>query len=518
MPWEDIVVNSKILGHISSGVYRSAGGALKELVSNAFDADATQVFITTNWPSFDVFSCRDNGTGMTKQQFQQIMQGGIGDSSKRVDQNDVTPLGRRIIGRLGIGMLGIAQLCHEFKVISHCNNGNRKGEAFEARVRLMDHLREQVDHTTPEQSHEIEVGKFDIQEIAYDPEQKGTAIVTADMRSTIVRKFRERPGKALPSKFSAYLSAVHEQRSVREMGEYWKMVWELCVSCPIPYIDGGPFDWRKVGAAESTKKAWQQKCESLQMLQFEVIVDGLSLRKPNIFPNPPTGYKGRSTTGRLFPISKEEIVYGRPLQVSGYIYLQDGAAIEPMELRGLLIRIRDVAIGTYGTTFLDYPKIEGPRFNWLSSEVYIQEGLEYALNIDRDSFNQTHAHFIALQKAIHDLLPKVFSEASTGQRERSQVKRENELNERRTRLKKIFHDETGNDFEIVEDMKSPLPVTIDTLKRTVVINQQSSLLPKSKSSRELATLIAAAFELAMQADEPQRKQQFYKLLSRLLET
>ena len=63
MSWKDITVSSKIVGHISSGVYRSAGGALKELVSNAFDADATQVYITTNWPSFDVITCQDNGIG-----------------------------------------------------------------------------------------------------------------------------------------------------------------------------------------------------------------------------------------------------------------------------------------------------------------------------------------------------------------------------------------------------------------------------------------------------------------------
>jgi DNA mismatch repair ATPase MutL len=78
MDWQTIVVSSKILGHISAGVYRSPAGAIKELVSNAFDANATRVAITTNWPSFDIITCRDNGSGMTPEQFRQIMQGGIG--------------------------------------------------------------------------------------------------------------------------------------------------------------------------------------------------------------------------------------------------------------------------------------------------------------------------------------------------------------------------------------------------------------------------------------------------------
>src|SRR5262245_50913080 len=114
MNWENITVSSKILGHLSAGIYRTAGGALKEFVSNAFDANATRVVITTNHPSFDIISCRDNGSGIRAVDFQRIMRGGIGDSLKRVDGDRTSNLSRPVIGRLGIGMLGIAQVCHQF--------------------------------------------------------------------------------------------------------------------------------------------------------------------------------------------------------------------------------------------------------------------------------------------------------------------------------------------------------------------------------------------------------------------
>ena len=45
-----IKLSSKTLVHISSGLYRSTANALKELVSNSFDADATVVEINTNFP------------------------------------------------------------------------------------------------------------------------------------------------------------------------------------------------------------------------------------------------------------------------------------------------------------------------------------------------------------------------------------------------------------------------------------------------------------------------------------
>ena len=54
MTWESITVSNKVVGHISAGIYRSPGGALRELVGNAFDANDARVIITTNWPSFDL--------------------------------------------------------------------------------------------------------------------------------------------------------------------------------------------------------------------------------------------------------------------------------------------------------------------------------------------------------------------------------------------------------------------------------------------------------------------------------
>ena len=45
---------------------------------------------------------------------------GIGSSSKRRGDSSVTDIFKRpIIGRLGIGMMAIGQLCHSFEIESH---------------------------------------------------------------------------------------------------------------------------------------------------------------------------------------------------------------------------------------------------------------------------------------------------------------------------------------------------------------------------------------------------------------
>ena len=137
----DLVVSTKILGHISEGLYRGPAGVFKELVSNAFDANARTVWISTGRPTFDVVSVRDDGDGMTLTKFRQVVSGGIGDSDKR--SRPLQLINRRqVIGRLGIGILGISQISHEFSVVSH---ERASKTAFRAYVRMKDFRREVLD-------------------------------------------------------------------------------------------------------------------------------------------------------------------------------------------------------------------------------------------------------------------------------------------------------------------------------------------------------------------------------------
>lgn len=515
--WEEIIVSKKILGHISGGVYRSAGGALKELISNAFDANARCVVITTNWPSFDIVTCRDDGDGMTLDDFKRIMRGGIGDSVKRVEFDRTEDLGRPVIGWLGIGMLGVAQICHEFTITSHHRQSQT---SFRAAVRLIDFLREKIAETEPVsgEAQSLEVGLFTAESIEYEPDKAGTYIVASDMRSAFVRKFREKPGPPLPSKFAAFLQTIHEKRSVKELGDYWQMVWDLAVASPIPYVEDEPFDWGKVQATSELQSKLTALLQRLKDYKFEVIVDGLSLHKPNVYPSPMLRRDDTPMTGRLFEVSQNVEVYGRPLRLLGYIYMQDGQAVEPFELRGLLLRIRNVAIGNYDPTFLKYPKIEGPRFNWLSGELNVVEGLEYALNIDRDSFNEMHPHYMRVQQVVHSILEGVFYEASQGVKERSRTKAETDEQKREEEVKRIIQEELGKEYELINIDEAELPITIDRQRKLVLVNPDSSQWPRSKSKRELAQIAIIAFEMAMLVPEQHRRERFYWILRQLLKT
>src|SRR5437764_6722230 len=78
-----IKVTTGILFHIGAGIYQSIAGALKELVSNSYDADATEVLISMDYPDFAQIKIVDNGSGMTKARFRQAM-AAVGSSLKMI--------------------------------------------------------------------------------------------------------------------------------------------------------------------------------------------------------------------------------------------------------------------------------------------------------------------------------------------------------------------------------------------------------------------------------------------------
>jgi hypothetical protein len=102
-----------------SGIYPTFASAFKELISNAYDADATQVRIVLA-PDLSTITIEDNGRGMTLFEFQDDYIR-IGGSVHRRDDADLTPGGRRPIGRKGIGFLAVARYCRSVEIQSQAD-------------------------------------------------------------------------------------------------------------------------------------------------------------------------------------------------------------------------------------------------------------------------------------------------------------------------------------------------------------------------------------------------------------
>lgn len=98
-----------------SGVYPTFVSAFKELISNAYDADASSVDVEFS-PGLEKITVSDNGKGMTPFELQNDYLR-VGGSTRR--QEHTSNDGRRPIGRKGIGFLAVARYCKKVSIHSH---------------------------------------------------------------------------------------------------------------------------------------------------------------------------------------------------------------------------------------------------------------------------------------------------------------------------------------------------------------------------------------------------------------
>jgi hypothetical protein len=434
MPREPVNVAASIIADVSAGIYRSPAGALKELVSNAFDADATVVHLSSGAPGFRVFTCTDNGKGMTPDEFRRVMKF-IGGSTKR-DGGQSSAKGRPFVGRIGIGLLAVAQLSRRFRVISSAAGRPTK---FEAVIDLEPYLlaearRMKLGQKLETEDGEIRIGTYELTETSEESGAHYTRIVMEKIEPGFRQKLRDAPAKEGGLQVKEFKEGsiidfiqVVQRGTVAERGAYAQMVWELATTAPVKYLDNGPIKGSDV--ATSLK-------ERLVHYDFTVFLDGVELRKPILLPP-------RRVQHRIYPLALErQLPDGRRLSASGYLYWQK-AAVRPRELQGILVRVRDVAVISYDPTYLGYPHHEGWKFSQMTGELFVDEGLDQAVNIDRSSFRETDDAYVAIQGFLWERLKKGTEEAtgifSAIKKETSAISQRKRADQNRRRTKAVRH-------------------------------------------------------------------------------
>lgn len=500
-----IRVHEKALAHLSRGLYRSPASAIRELVSNAWDADASVVRIDTNYPNFLQLSIQDNGRGFTREEFETLMEGGIGNSQKRSDGANHS---RPLIGRLGIGMLGIAQICPSFVVSSV----TKDGKSFRARVVLYDLLKKKLDNNDEAVvvTDVVNIGAYDFdEETKSDKSRAGTLIIGDDIHPTFTKAFRDslkfEKFKKPPLDWSKALKITSGVHSLQELGDYWRLLWELSACCPLPYINASALPSGLISEDQAR----------LESYDFKVLVDGIQLAKPVHLRGNPSGY----TTKRIKQHAQK--VYGNDLSFHGYIAVQEGLQLKPDELRGILLRIKDVAIGYYDQSMLDFRSNEGPRNRWITGEIFVDKGLEDALNIDRDSFNRFHPEFRAVQEYVHTLLRKeVLPVVYQNIEKRSAARDDTKSKARKAQLAQVLakaaEKPVSVSFSAEKDVRPKVTLRGKEDRAKVIVPDPETLDTK-KANRQLAASVLTVFEMAMrERDLESQREAFRRLLLDLL--
>ncbi len=213
---------------------------------------------------------------------------------------------------------------------------------------------------------------------------------------------------------------------------YLGMVWQLSLAIPVPYVLGNPFDlplqdklylFEIPQSGRATPAEFElTNDETIRMRKsigfaadvgsdFAVLVDDLRLARPLVFADLPETSHAVKKPILVVGQCREEFagvspeLTGGPLEFEAY--LMWAPKIAPTEHQGVLVRVHGSSGTLFDPTFLRYQVSEQTRLRQISCEIFVSEGLEAALNIDRESFNYAHPHAVYITKWLHASLRRV---------------------------------------------------------------------------------------------------------------
>ncbi len=495
-----LTTDERVLARVTDGIYRQPGSAIRELVSNSYDADATQVVIKTDRPRFETLTIEDDGNGMTPDALAYLLHH-IGGSAKRSpDGSDLgitgrgdpmhSPSGRRLIGKIGIGLFSVSQLTNRFHLVTKTH-----GDDWLTVASVV--LRQYSDDGPPETDDEgkYEAGLVQIwREPASDPEAHGTTITLTGIRPQTSDTLRSNqvwaaidadpsleteesraveppafhigrvkrddpsrlegdadpydclpwsPGDDPDAAFRKLVDAVWGQVEgkstnprLRDIFDYYlQMVWQLSLSIPAPYVLGSPFELAigdgmylyEIPKATRTAAQRFELAEGETILEtrsighgasvgddFAVYIDDLRLARPVKFTDlPMTAHAVRKPI--LFVGRCREEFEGIPHELSAgplefEAYLIWAPKVAPTEHQGVLARVHGSSGTLFDPTFIRYQVSEQTRLRQITCEIFVSQGFESALNIDRESFNFAHPHAVYITRWLHATLRRVATE------------------------------------------------------------------------------------------------------------
>jgi hypothetical protein len=381
-----VLVGSRIVDSLSSGLYHNPASCLKELVNNSYDADAKNVHILVK-PDADVMIVEDDGTGMDQATFIRHFSK-VSESHKR-DDDDITGDGRPKIGKIGIGFIAANELCQKMEIFSTMRGSREVLHVFldfqEMRLDPEDRKNEDGDISKGDYEGEILDGEEDTH---------GTQIFLHEIRSDARQALIGAKSRVRDTNASLYglKESTVEQRldnldAWSSLDEYSRIALGVALNVPVAYFDNWCPPEHGKELRVFTKKA--------QSLNFNVTYDGTSLRKPVVLH---AGSAGDKTMVKVLKFK------GKNVNATGYLFAQHGV-LRPEELNGVLIRIRNAAVGEYRNDYLGFPHAEATLFQrWVSGEIWADDGLEPALNIDRRTLRETHPAYVELRDWFHDEL------------------------------------------------------------------------------------------------------------------
>jgi hypothetical protein len=474
--------------------------------SNSFDADATKVIIRAK-PEFDTFSITDDGEGMNYLDFDNKFLW-ISRSDKR-DASLFTKSGRPLIGKIGIGFVAVSEICNRMTVIS-----TKEGEDFKFQA--------EIDFRKFKEAISQKRAFYELSEVRLVnlPEEKDghyTIILleelSQDFKDLLQDKDIIEAGIKVRSfdgqSFGNIMNQVAGQQLNlwKDIAQYWRLVLGIADIVPVGYLEQGPIRVENEKNKEAFKEQLQDIEEikkSIDKFDFTVDFDGVLLKKPILLP---TEKDIALDEGKfdIYTFEEEFSDFGdkSKLKIKGYIYGQNRQILPP-QMRGMIVRVKNTAIGEIDPDFWDYPYPEKLFIPWVFAEVYVEDGLEEAMNINRSSFVVTHPHYRKLRNYIHKKLHEdVFTKFRSRYVERKEAAKLISEIQRQTKIREYLRTTFNRDIRVIlSEEPTELPVSLNAKENEITINPKHPLLKKlSKKGKPTIEDILILFEASYQRSQ-----------------
>ncbi len=435
-----------------SGIYKPFIKAFKELVSNAYDADAENIFVHVA-EDFGTIEIQDDGMGMTPFGFHEDFTR-LGGSTAWAGEGR-SPRGRPRIGSKGIGFLAVARYCSQLEVVSLSRVPHR-GEAWFRRSNrklipfsmIAGDLVEE-----PMLRNRLKVERLELRDSGFVRLKNGTDFVVRACDIELLSK-RARSGQDFRIRYALdcshirltalldfdYLLSLQRRADLRvlddfcafdleEVGEHSEPATVIRLrglkefvarelSAPalkgkarnIAFKSGrDQFLWRLARTAPVADDHEGLACTAARRLaehQDEADLPALrvqwrnerpmDLRRCVYVPKPAVRHDLEDT-------AIEVDMHDNGLRAVGYL-LPRNEVIYPAELRGISVRVRNVAIGDAG--FFGWETMlsgaQKAALNQVTGEILVFDGLDAAdaINPGRESFYAENEQYRALRNAL----------------------------------------------------------------------------------------------------------------------
>ena len=114
-----ITVDKRIITILSGSTYNNFPKALKEIITNSYDADASEVRVSVDVDK-ETITVEDNGIGMSENDFDFYLR----IAGKSRSTREYTLAGRKRVGQFGVGFLSVFPFCRTYNIES-----TKKGSA-----------------------------------------------------------------------------------------------------------------------------------------------------------------------------------------------------------------------------------------------------------------------------------------------------------------------------------------------------------------------------------------------------